>query len=383
MSNELKKALLLRFRNYHQKLAKNSTQKQFLYNCKEGYTRKSELFAKVIGDFRLTSAQEKAVKDYWKGINIDMTFVTYYNYMRQKEFGPDYFDPRFMPDDIHYYAVDPYFNDWDASRSIDDKNLYNLYFHDVPLPHTVIHSIDNRLMDEKFNPISLDEAVEIGMQHDELVFKDAVDSGGGHGVIFWSRNDDGTRGLRDILEYPGNGIMQDVLSQHEDLKKLNPSSLNTIRLLTFSHDGKIEMLSAALRVGASGSRVDNASSGGYFCGINPDGTLKSFGFSLQGLYTQTTSAGTKLSECKVPKFDECRELVLRLSNRFYRTSKLISWDIAIDADGIPTIIEVNLFNGGLNVHQLCNGPLFGDRTREIVDKIFADKTIRIFNKRWN
>ena len=78
--------------------------------------------------------------------------------------------------------------------------------------------------------------------------------------------------------------------------------------------------------------------------------------------------------------DKCKELVVKLANRFLRISRLISWDLAIDDNGEPTLIEVNLCYGGTDIHQIANGPLYGDKTEEILEKVFRNrKKYRIIN----
>ena len=48
---------------------------------------------------------------------------------------------------------------------------------------------------------------------------------------------------------------------------------------------------------------------------------------------------------------------------------LISWDFTVDQEENPVMIELNLRWCGLNFHQLHHGPLFGDRTTEILNKV--------------
>lgn len=51
--------------------------------------------------------------------------------------------------------------------------------------------------------------------------------------------------------------------------------------------------------------------------------------------------------------------------------RLLSWDITIDEDGNPVIIEVNMHSGQLDFHQLNNGPIFGDDTEEVLKEVFG------------
>ena len=50
--------------------------------------------------------------------------------------------------------------------------------------------------------------------------------------------------------------------------------------------------------------------------------------------------------------------------------RLVSWDISVDEAGDPVLIETNLNYGELEFHQLCNGPVFGEDTRQILDEVF-------------
>ena len=55
--------------------------------------------------------------------------------------------------------------------------------------------------------------------------------------------------------------MQGVVKQHPILEKMNPSSLNTIRVVSFFFEGEVYILSIILRMGAKNARVDNIGAG--------------------------------------------------------------------------------------------------------------------------
>lgn len=52
--------------------------------------------------------------------------------------------------------------------------------------------------------------------------------------------------------------------------------------------------------------------------------------------------------------------------------RLVSWDIAVDNENNPVLVECNLKFGQLDFHQLNNGPLFGDDTEIILDEVFGN-----------
>ena len=52
---------------------------------------------------------------------------------------------------------------------------------------------------------------------------------------------------------------------------------------------------------------------------------------------------------------------------------MASWDLAIDKNGEPVLIEVNLMYQGIGFLQINNGPLFGDYTEDILDRCIKRK----------
>ena len=51
---------------------------------------------------------------------------------------------------------------------------------------------------------------------------------------------------------------------------------------------------------------------------------------------------------------------------------MVSWDFAIDEKGEPILIEMGTSFGGLNFHQICNGPVFGDMTEDVLKEVFEN-----------
>ena len=47
---------------------------------------------------------------------------------------------------------------------------------------------------------------------------------------------------------------------------------------------------------------------------------------------------------------------------------LLSWDIAIDTDGAPGVIEFNISRQEINTHQVCNGPVFAPYADRVLDR---------------
>ena len=107
----------------------------------------------------------------------------------------------------------------------------------------------------------------------------------------------------------------------------------------------------------------------HVAGIDQEtGTVKPIAYNANGdkffTHPQTGDFGHRM----IPNWYGVLKAVEKLAWRFSGISQLISWDVAIDENGDPVIIEMNISYGELDFHQYCNGPIFGDLTSEILKK---------------
>ena len=126
-------------------------------------------------------------------------------------------------------------------------------------------------------------------------------------------------------------------------------------------------------MGRAEMRVDNQRAGGLVCGIR-NGVLS--GVAFDGGFTSVTThpdSGVPFLGTLVPGYHVAVESVLRSHSRT-PWADLASWDIAIDPDGNPVYIEVNTKGQGINLHQLCNGPLFETVIDEIKSRMGMRRT---------
>ena len=84
-----------------------------------------------------------------------------------------------------------------------------------------------------------------------------------------------------LIEGGDDFIFQPVIENHADIKEINPSSLNTLRLVTCRRkDGTLELWGPGMmRIGRANATVDNFAKGGIGVGIDLSGRLKKYGYS--------------------------------------------------------------------------------------------------------
>ena len=331
----------------------------------------------------ISEEQAKEIKAFWErklmwhdGL-LNMRYYDVYNAVEKDKSKLKYY----IPDSFFYAFIDEYLTNPQRSTALDDKNLYDLYFLDVKRPKTIVRKMDDIFMNDSYEPITVEQFIDTCRLQKEVIVKSAIGSWGGHGVMFWDADKDSPESLlnyiytRNAEYFRGSNvykqyIVQEVIKQHPALAKINPSSVNTIRVMTMFRDGNVKALSSVLRMGIDGSRVDNCSSGGIVCGITSDGHLKEVAYDGAANRYYRHPQGSEFKCMEVPSFHKCVEAAKRLAYRFYGASRLISWDFAVDEDGEPVLIEMNISFGELDFHQLCNGPIFGEDAKAIIDEVF-------------
>lgn len=167
-------------------------------------------------------------------------------------------------------------------------------------------------------------------------------------------------------------IHQEIIQQHEAVSKINPNSVNTLRIDTYiDSNRKAHILSVLMRFGIGNSITDNASTGGFYVSVNLE-TGKLQGVGRQDLvkggrvFLQHPSSKVILEDYKMPFFQEACNLALKASN--YLPTRIIGWDIAITENG-PVIVEGN---EGPSLHMTdvayggyCKHPLIQEILTEI------------------
>ena len=136
-------------------------------------------------------------------------------------------------------------------------------------------------------------------------------------------------------------FVEDLIEQHPTMAKLNPTSINTVRITTLVVNNKVHCMYSVLRMGINNMTVDNSSSGGLNTRLDENGVITRACFSDKTIsyYTVHPTTGMNLVGFKVPMFKKaialCEKAALVEPKLGY-----IGWDVAITKDG-PVIVEAN------------------------------------------
>lgn len=299
---------------------------------------------------------------------IDYRYYECYKGLKSEE--DDLF--KYMPDSFYRTFIDDYFTNPQDSRPCDNKNIYDLYFHDISRPKTLFRKIRSLYLDANYSEIPLKEVLRIAKDQPEIICKKASYTAGGMDILIWNSSKDDETKLMEFLKSTEFVICQEMLRQHSELSRLNPTSVNTLRIYTLLFQGEVHVLSSIVRMGVNGSRLDNASQGGLVCGIKPNGQLKDVAWNVFGDRYEIHPGGAVFSSITIPNYQDCINLVRSLAKRMSAISRLISWDLAINDEGYPVLIECNLSFTGTESLQIPNGPLLGDVTADVLKEVFSN-----------
>ena len=328
----------------------------------------------------LSKTQEREIKTYWKSISGYDIPVYWHQYFYSRN---GIFSKQYVPTCLYHSRIIYRLNCRQLTKAYTDKCAYDEFFRDVWRPKTIVRNINGCFYDDR-KAIKREEAVAICSDLDDAVIKPSMDGMWGMGVRAFSSEKgrvteyETVDGLFDKMGM--NYIVQKKVRQHHEMSRLNPTSLNTLRVLSFRHGDEVAVLYAVVRIGRKNQIVDNETAGG----INADIDLNS-GRIIDCAYglpsekrIEYTDVGTRLKGFLIPSFDEVISMVKDLHLRL-PYFHLVGWDLGIDEEGKPVMIE---WNRTPDLSQTAHGPAFGDRTEEIVR--FAMSQPDTFDARlWN
>lgn len=271
--------------------------------------------------------------------------------------------PHYLPQDVFYGWLEPRLNPNHQRLVLDDKNFYSIYPFGGRTPEVVARVVDGRLMTPDYTPVPKEELVKlVRAERGPLVLKPSLDSAGGNGVMIDEPEAIATAldtrvSARRSQPRPLNLVIQRKLEQSPAMAALNPSSINTVRVLTVRTQSGVRVVSAVIRMGRAGSAVDNFGRGGLVVGVKPDDTLMPRAYTKDYRSTEChPDSGVRFAEHTVPGFwksvSECIGFHASLPHM-----DAVSWDVALAPDGRARVIELNLRWVDISLHQLPRGPL--------------------------
>lgn len=136
-------------------------------------------------------------------------------------------------------------------------------------------------------------------------------------------------------------VLEEVIIQHPEMAKLNPNSVNTIRVVTSKTEKGIRPFIVAMRIGAGDAVADNLNNGGMACSIDTKtGKINSHAITkkIDLTYDEHPKTKVPLLGFQIPNYDKVIECCLKAHELL--DMDLIGFDIAITKEDC-CIVEGN------------------------------------------
>lgn len=340
------------FREIKAASARRSANKQFK-KMSQGLTLKP-----------LSQSQKKEIKKYYReklGVKVstkwhELAYTITGNY-----------DKRFIPHDLYVGYIQPALIDYRFKLAFDDKNLYPSLLPWIQQPERIVQCSNGVYYSAKHKYWgNQTDIIQECKNIDHAIIKPTLFSNSGHGVAYLSVTNGITNINGETIEsvmnrYGNNFVIENIVSQHKDMLKLNPSSLNTLRVISFRIGKEVLICQMICRIGKPGSVCDNFSQGGIAVAVNHDGTLSKYGYTKYYSHpVERTMTGVTLNGFVIPGFQKIKETVIK-AHLSLPQFPLLAWDIAVDEDSRPILIEYNIHFGSTIALEL-GLPLLGDYT---------------------
>ncbi len=140
-------------------------------------------------------------------------------------------------------------------------------------------------------------------------------------------------------------ILEHVLPQHEDMARLHPQSVNTLRIVTDIVGDEIHIAYIIVKIGRGGGCCDNTGQGGMLCRVDEKtGKIRSVASDdYFQVFEKHPDTGVKFEGYQLPMVPEAIALAKKAALVLPRM-RHVGWDVAITPDG-PAIIEGNEYPG--------------------------------------
>ena len=318
---------------------------------------------------KLTKAQKKEVQDFYIsmiGRKVPLYCHEYF-YSRTGVFTKEY-----VPNNFYHCELVPRANDKAMATAYCDKNVCDLLFPDENVAHSILKNMHGYYYFEG-KPVTEEKAIELCSNLHDIIIKPSLRSEG-KGVKLMNfingKNEKGETIKEIFVKYKEDFLIQRCIKQHKDMAALNPTSVNTIRILSYRSGMEVIIIYAVVRIGRKNQIVDNQCAGGISTTISKEGKLGKFafgGFSTDNILE--TDSGVMLEDYQIPSYDRAIEMIKRMHMRLPYLN-ILGWDVAIEENGNPILIEINT-NPGLSQSAFKSG--MGEYTERIIRELWPKR----------
>lgn len=330
---------------------------------------------------KLTKNQADNIKKYWKELGGDISAEWHRFY--QSRSGIE--DRRFIDDSLFYSRMFPLLNRQELQKAYADKNNYDVLFADIPRPRTIVRNINGYFYTDDGRLLTESQAIYMCADEETFIIKPTLDSCGGRGIEIINNQRLGSDSLDKMVKAIKNSfdahkkdyIVQEVIEQSNELRKLNKTTLNTMRVSSVFFKGEPYICNPFFRVGSDKVNIVGVDSDVFYYGLTSDGKLNGNNFDYK--YRRISKDVDGCQDFQVPNYQSALELVKEVHKHCPPYIQFIGADIAFDKKGFPILLEINTRKPFIIAPQCTCGPLFGEMTEEIAKELLIKRKDELKN----
>lgn len=139
----------------------------------------------------------------------------------------------------------------------------------------------------------------------------------------------------------GDYVIEEFIKQDDIMASFHPTSVNTIRYVTYNNGKDVQKLFALIRMGVGCNYVDNTCAGGISAVVDLEkGVIITEAASQNGSrYYYHPDTGVKIIGAEIPKWDDLNNMVEEMS-KINSSLKIVGWDFALSEEGW-CLVEAN------------------------------------------
>lgn len=219
---------------------------------------------------------------------------------------------------------------------LNEKNYRNIFHEKILFLESFKDFIKREWI--KIDGKSDEEIKNFLLSHKNIVAKASYgDSGQQIEVLHLSEDDDLNKTV-DYIRQRKLNLLEEQIYNCDEIKKLNPTSLNTLRIVSVVQNGCVNILFAGIRVGSRDAEIDNISQGGKVARIDiSSGKIDSvFYVKSSSCDFSLSSGGDDAIGFQIPLWNEVIETVRSAALKIPQI-RFVAWDVAITPNSIELV----------------------------------------------
>lgn len=316
--------------------------RKLLYNYRLGKQRKWAVSVEkqnldVLILQKLSKQETREVFKQWGSLGLKINPLFYRMFKTVEGF-----DPKYLSDDLFYPLIIRSLNPLNYSLSFEHKGFYSFLFNEIKQPKNYVKKIRGVFYDSDMNVIKESDAVDYLRESvKSFIIKPTKNSCMGRNIRKIDvGNDCDLVGI--FREYGNDFVIQQVLKQSSQTSVYNKSSLNTFRVSSLYLNGVISICSIVLRCGQGEVFIDNCGAGGLLVGVDEKGYLREYAYDNKYHRHKQTEEGIEFRGKYIQGVAKIIGMVKKYHPKYFPNLGFIGWDICLNSEDEPVLIEVNL-----------------------------------------